>query len=44
MKTLIIYTSHTGFTRKYAEWLADRMGGDLMELKDAKKKTAGYRH
>lgn len=42
MKTLIIYISQTGFTKKYAEWLADRMGGDLLELKDAKKKTAGY--
>ena len=42
MKSLIIYTSQTGFTKKYAEWLVDRMGGDLLELKDAKKKTAGY--
>ncbi len=23
MKTLIIYTSQTGFTKKYAEWIAD---------------------
>ncbi|WP_242872270.1 MULTISPECIES: flavodoxin domain-containing protein [unclassified Butyrivibrio] len=26
MKTLIIYTSQTGFTKKYAIWLADRAG------------------
>ena len=42
MKTLIIYTSQTGFTKKYAEWLADKTGGDLLDLKDAKKKSAGY--
>ena len=23
MKTLIIYTSQTGFTKRYAEWLAE---------------------
>ena len=37
MKTLIIYTSQTGFTKKYAEWLAERTGGDVLELKEAKK-------
>ena len=37
MKTLIIYTSQTGFTKRYAEWLAERMSGDLLELKDAQK-------
>ena len=39
MKTLIIYTSQTGFTKKYAEWLAEKMSGDLLELKDARKRT-----
>ena len=38
MKTLIIYTSKTGFTRKYAEWLAERMSADLLDLKEARKK------
>ena len=42
MKTLIIYTSQTGFTKRYAEWIADRMGGDLLDLKDAQKKTDAY--
>jgi len=46
MKTLVIYTSQTGFTKKYSEWLAERMGADILELKDAKKKDddffAGY--
>ena len=46
MKTLIIYTSQTGFTKKYAEWLAQKTGGDMLELKEAQKKDdaffAGY--
>ena len=46
MKTLIIYTSQTGFTKKYSEWLAQKTGGDLMDLKEAQKKDdtffAGY--
>ncbi len=42
MKTLIIYTSQTGFTRRYAQWLADRMNGDLLEFKDAQKKSYDF--
>ena len=42
MKTLIIYTSQTGFTKRYAEWIAERMNGDLLDLKDAQKKSADY--
>lgn len=42
MKTLIIYTSQTGFTKKYAEWLAEKMSGDLLDLKQAQKKSADY--
>ena len=42
MKTLIIYTSQTGFTKRYAEWLADKTGGDLLDLKDAQKKSDDY--
>ena len=46
MKTLIIYTSQTGFTKKYSEWLAQKTGGDLMDIKEAQKKDdiffAGY--
>ena len=39
MKTLIIYTSQTGFTKRYAHWLADRVGGDLLynTLTDAQR-------
>ena len=42
MKTLIIYTSQTGFTKRYAQWLADRVGGDLLDLKEAQKKGNDY--
>ena len=42
MKTLVIYTSQTGFTKRYAEWLAGRVGGDVLELKAAQKKKEEY--
>lgn len=38
MKTIIIYTSQTGFTKKYAEWIAQDTAGELMTLKEAEKK------
>ena len=42
MKTLIIYTSQTGFTKKYAQWIAERMHADLLELTEARKKAAEF--
>ncbi len=42
MKTLIVYTSQTGFTQKYAEWLGERMQGDVLTLKEAQKKDAAF--
>ena len=42
MKTLVVYTSQTGFTKKYAEWIAQRTEGELLDLKDAQKKDAGF--
>ena len=30
-KTVVIYKSNTGYTKKYAEWLADALKCDLME-------------
>ena len=42
MKTLIIYTSQTGFTKKYSLWLADEMKADIYDLKEAKKKDAAF--
>ena len=42
MKTLVIYTSQTGFTKKYANWLSERLKADIYELKDAKKKEDAF--
>ena len=42
MKTMIVYTSQTGFTKKYSQWLADMMNAEIYELKDAKKKDATF--
>lgn len=42
MKILVIYTSQTGFTQRYAKWIAERTNADLMELKEARKKEDGF--
>ena len=39
MKTAVIYNSQTGFTQKYAQWIAEAAGADCFELKAAKKKN-----
>ena len=28
MKTIVIYNSQTGFTKRYAEWIAEAAGAD----------------
>lgn len=38
MKTIVIYNSQTGFTKRYAEWIAETTGADCLELSAAKKK------
>lgn len=38
MKTIVIYNSQTGFTKRYAEWIAEAAGADCLELSAAKKK------
>ncbi len=42
MKTLIIYTSQTGFTKKYSEWIAERTKADILTLKEAQKKDTAF--
>ncbi len=37
MKTIIIYNSQTGFTKKYAQWIAEAAGADCLELSAAKR-------
>ncbi len=39
MKTIVIYNSQTGFTKRYAEWIAEAAGADCLALSDAKKKN-----
>lgn len=38
MKTIVIYTSQTGFTKRYAQWIAEAAGADCLELSIAKKR------
>jgi flavodoxin len=38
MKTIVIFNSQTGFTKRYAEWIAEAAGADCLELSAAKKK------
>ncbi|MDD6038761.1 MAG: flavodoxin domain-containing protein [bacterium] len=39
MKTAVIYTSQTGFTKRYAEWIAEQSGADCFEIAEAKKQN-----
>lgn len=39
MKTAVIYNSQTGFTKRYAEWIAEAAGADCYELSVAKRKN-----
>lgn len=38
MKTAVIYNSQTGFTKRYAQWIADAFLADCVELSAAKNK------
>ena len=38
MKTVVIYHSQTGFTEKYAKWIAEAANADCFPLTEAKKK------
>ncbi len=42
MKTLIVFTSQTGFTKKYAQWMTERLSADLFDLKDVQKKDNSF--
>lgn len=39
MKITVIYNSQTGFTKRYAEWIAEASGADCFELSAAKKRS-----
>lgn len=42
MKSLVIYTSQTGFTKKYAEWLSTSLHADLLTIQEAKKQRKDF--
>lgn len=37
MKTVVIYNSQTGFTERYAKWIAEAASADCLSLSEAKK-------
>ncbi|MGE5613649.1 MAG: flavodoxin domain-containing protein [Bacillota bacterium] len=39
MKTAVIYKSNTGFTRKYAEWIAEKLSADIFNVADITAKN-----
>ncbi|MBR6967103.1 MAG: flavodoxin [Ruminococcus sp.] len=42
METIVVYSSQTGFTKKYAHWLAKALEGNAMPLEKALKKTDDF--
>ena len=42
MKTIIVYTSQTGFTQRYAKWLAEELEAEVLTLTEAKKKDDAF--
>ena len=43
MKILVTYKSKTGFTKKYAEWIAEALSCDIKDVKDVHyKDVVGY--
>lgn len=39
MKTIVIYNSQTGFTKRYAQWIAEKTDADCVEWSEAKKRS-----
>ena len=39
---IVIYTSQTGFTKKYAEWISNKLNGDVLTIQEAKKKKMDF--
>lgn len=38
-KIIVIYNSQTGFTKRYAQWIAEASEADCLELSEAKKEN-----
>ena len=41
-KTIVIYSSKTGFTRKYAKWICEALDADILEYND--RERVNYAH
>ena len=39
MKAVVIYNSQTGFTKRYAQWIAEAAGAECVELEGVKKRS-----
>lgn len=39
MKVIVIYKFEIGFTKRYAEWIAEAADADCFELSEEKKKS-----
>ena len=37
MKAVVVYTSQTGFTKQYAQWISEASGAECVEFKKASK-------
>lgn len=35
MRAVVVYASQTGFTRRYAEWIAEELGGEAVPVERA---------
>jgi len=33
-KTIVLYNSKTGYTKKYAEWIASELGAEISDQRD----------
>ncbi len=38
-KQIVVYTSETGFTRKYAGWIAEELGCEAMDMKEWRRRN-----
>lgn len=41
MRPVVVYASQTGFTRRYAEWIAEELGCEAVPVKQAEKMDLG---
>ena len=42
MRTIIIYSSQTGFTERYAKWLAEELQANTLTIAEAQKKPESF--